>query len=133
MWTFPAAADAARCVSLQLSLLERLLDQGATPREVAFARSYLTRGYAFERDTASKRLWQRLDVELLDLPRSYYAEYIERVNAVTVDEVNAALRRRLSADDLLIAVVATAETLRAPLEAAIPRLRHTRVVPFDRD
>ena len=133
MWTFPAAVDAARCVGLQLSLLERLLDKGATAREVSFARSYLTRGYAFERDTASKRLWQRLDVDLLDLPKSYYAEYVERVNAVTVDDVNAALRRRLSAEDLLITVVATAETLRAPLEAAIPRLHDTRVVPFDHD
>lgn len=133
MWTFPAANDAARCISLQLSLLERLLETGATAREVAFARSYLTRSYAFERDTASKRLWQRLDTELLDLPRSYYDDYVERVNAVTVDEVNAALRRRLSADDLLVTVVATADTLRAPLEAAIPGLRDTRVVPFDRD
>ena len=100
---------------------------------VSFARSYLTRSYAFERDTASKRLWQRLDVELLDLPKSYYDEYVERVNAVTVDDVNEALRRRLSAEDLLITVVATAETLRAPLEGAIPRLRDTRVVPFDHD
>ena len=133
MWTFPAAADAARCVGIQLSLLERLLDKGATAREVSFARSYLTRSYAFERDTASKRLWQRLDVELLGLPKSYYAEYVERVNAVTVDDVNDALRRRLSAEDLLITVVATAETLRAPLEGAIPRLRDTRVVPFDHD
>ena len=133
MWTFPAAADAARCVGIQLSLLERLLDKGATAREVSFARSYLTRGFAFERDTASKRLWQHLDVDLLDLPKSYYTEYVERVNAVTVDDVNEALRRRLSADDLLITVVATAETLRAPLEAAIPRLRDTRVVPFDQD
>jgi zinc protease len=133
MWTFPAAVDAARCVGIQLSLLERLLDKGATAREVSFARSYLTRSYAFERDTASKRLWQRLDVELLDLPKSYYDEYVERVNAVTVDDVNEALRRRLSAEDLLITVVATAETLRAPLEGAIPRLRDTRVVPFDHD
>jgi zinc protease len=133
MWTFPAAADAARCVGIQLSLLERLLDKGATAREVSFARSYLTRSYAFERDTASKRLWQRLDVELLDLPKSYYAEYVERVNAVTVDDVNEALRRRLSAENLLITVVATAETLRGPLEAAIPGLRDTRVIPFDQD
>ncbi|MDB4932332.1 MAG: peptidase family protein [Myxococcaceae bacterium] len=133
MWTFPAATDAPLCVGLQLSLLERLLERGATAREVSFARSFLTRNYAFDRDTATKRLMQRLDVELLDLPKSYYSEYVDRVNAVTADDVNAALRRRLSADDLLITVVATAETLRGPLEAAIPGLRDTRVIPFDHD
>ena len=133
MWTFPAAVDAARCFGIQLSMLEHLLEKGATAREVSSARSFITRGYAFERDTASKRLAQRIDVDLLDLPKSYFDDYVERINAVTVDDVNAALRKRLSADNLLVTVVATAETLRAPLEKAIPGLLDTRVVPFDGD
>jgi zinc protease len=133
MWTFPAAADAARCIGIQLSMLERLLEKGATAREVSSARSFITRGYAFERDTASKRLAQRIDVDLLDLPKTYFDDYVERINAVTVDDVNAALRRRLSADHLLVTVVATADTLRASLEKAIPGLLDTRVVPFDAD
>ncbi len=133
MSTFPAAADAARCIGIQLSMLERLVERGVTAREVSAARSFITRGYAFECDTASKRLAQRVEVDLFDLPKTYFDDYVERVNAVTADDVNAALRKRLSADNLLVTVVATADTLRASLEDAIPGLLDTRVVPFDGD
>ncbi len=133
MWTFPAATDAAACVSLQLAMLEELLDRGVTDRELTFAKSYLTRSYAFEIDTAQKRLGQRLDEILLPLPKGYYAAHIDRVNAVTREDANAALRKRLSANNLLISIVATATEMRGPLEKAIPRLASTRVQPFDLD
>lgn len=133
MWTFPAAGDAAACIGLQLKLLEQLVERGVTRRELDFARSYLIRSHAFETDTASKRLWQRLDARLMDLPRGYHARYLDRIASVTVDDVNDALRRRLSADDLVITVVATASELRGPLEDAIPELASTTVVPFDGD
>lgn len=133
MWTFPAATDAPACVALQLHLLERLVTQGVNARELAFAKSYITRGYAFETDTASKRLWQRLDALLLDLPRRYYDDYVARIHAVTLDDVNAALRRRLSAKDLVLSVVCTADELRGPLEKAVDGLHSTQVIPFDAD
>lgn len=131
MWTFPAAGDAAACIKLQLKMVERLVERGVTARELAFAKSYLTRSYAFETDTASKRLWQRLDTRLLDLPQRYFRDHVERVEAVTLDEVNDCLRKRIRPKDLVITVVATAGELRAPLEKAIAGLDATRVVPFD--
>lgn len=133
MWTFPAAADAPACIRLQLELLRKLLDDGVTERELNFARSFLVRGQAFEVDTPTKRLWQRLDRRLLSLPANFHDRYVERLQAVTRDEVNDALRRRLSADDLLVSVVATASELRAPLEKAIPDLASTLVVPYETD
>lgn len=133
MWTFPAAADAPACIRLQLELLRKLLDEGVTERELNFARSFLVRGQAFEVDTPTKRLWQRLDRRLLSLPANFHDRYVERLQAVTRDEVNDALRRRLSADDLLVSVVATASELRAPLEKAIPDLASTLVVPYETD
>jgi hypothetical protein len=53
--------------------------------------------------------------------------------AVTLDEVNAALRKRLKVRDLVLSVVCTASELRDPLEAAVPHLRGTTVLPFDAD
>jgi zinc protease len=131
MWTFPSATDAPACIALQLKLLERLIEHGITARELAFAKSFLTKSYAFETDTPSKRLWQSLDQRLVDLPKRYFADYLARIEAVTLDEVNSALRRRLNADDLVLTVVATASQSRVPLERAIKNLASTRVVPFD--
>ncbi len=133
MWTFPAAVDAPACIALQLEMLTRLVERGITARELAFAKAYLTRSFAFETDTASKRLWHRLDTALLDMPAGYFRDYVARVDAVTLDDVNAALRRRLHPEHLVITVVATASELRATLERKIPSLASVRVVPFDAD
>jgi zinc protease len=133
MHTFPAATDAAACVSLQLDLLEDWVERGVSARELEFAKRFMTGSYAFDRETAVKRLSQRLDTELLPLPSGYFDRFVERVRSVTVDQANRAIRRRLSKDDLVIAIVATANELRPALEKAIPRLASTHVVPFDRD
>lgn len=133
MWTFPAASDAAKCVALQLQLLSRLLDRGVNARELSFVRSYLARGYAFEIDTPSKRLWQRIEIDLLGLPGDYYQRYIARIHAVTLDDVNESLRRRLSAENLVLSIVCTASELRAPLSEAAGELKSIRVIPFDTD
>jgi zinc protease len=132
MWTFPQASDAAACVALELTLLEELLERGIDDAELAFAQSYLAKSFAFATDTADKRLEQAVDVQLYDLPADYFTRYVERVRAVTRDEVNAALRARLSAEDLVVAAVATDADIGAALRAP-PRIAEVEVVPFDAD
>ncbi len=131
MWSFPAARDAAACIELQLSMLERLVDCGITRGELAFAKRYLTKSYAFEIDTPAKRVGQRLEIELFGLRRDFYSEFVERIRAVTRDQVNAALRARLSKRDLAIVLVATADELLDRL-ATIPGIGTVETVPYNR-
>jgi len=133
MWTFPAATDAAACLALELDLLSTFVAKGITTRELSFIKRYLARSYAFEIDTAAKRMHQALDVELLDLPADYYSGYIAHVEGVTLETANGAVSRRLGAKDLLITVVGTASEILEPVRAAIPELASHEVVPFDRD
>jgi zinc protease len=131
MWTFPSAADAAACITLELGMLKDLLAKGVTPREVAFIKRYLVRSYAFDVDTAAKRLHQALDVEILGLPADYYTGYLARTEAITAGAANDALRARLSADDLVIVVVGTAGPLVDAIKAAVGEPLRAEVVPFD--
>ena len=131
MWTFPAAADAAPCLELALQLLETWVNGGVTPSEVAFIKRYLVRSHAFEIDTATKRLHQALDVELLGLPADYFSGWIEHVRAVTPESASEAVRRRIDPENLLAVVVGTASEVLEPLKAAVPRLAETHVVAFD--
>lgn len=133
LWTFPKADDAAACIRLELDMLRALHADGVTKKELAWAKRYLVRSHAFAVDTASKRVGLALDTWLLDLPPSYYDEYLARISAVTLDEVNAALHQRLSLDNLLIAVVGTAADLRSAIEASIGDLVQSEVVPYDAD
>jgi zinc protease len=131
MWTFPKAEDAGPCIQLQLEMLHTLREQGVTKKELAWAKRYLTRSHAFAIDTPGKRVGLTLDAELYDLPDGYYQNYLQRIAAVTLDEVNQSLRARIPEQDLLIVVVGTAADIRTPVEAAIPNLSGTEVVRFD--
>jgi len=131
MWTFPASTDAAACIALELELLEDLLEKGITAQELAFAQSYLSESYAFDIDTPFKRVRQAVDEELFGLPTDYHTAYVEHVRAVKLDEANAALRTRISRDDLTVAMVGTASDIEEAVRKAIPRLSSNAIVPFD--
>lgn len=131
MWTFPKAADAAACLALELDMLEKLRAKGLSKAELAWSKRYLVRSHAFAIDTAAKRVGLKLDTALYDLPAGYYDNYTENLRAVTLEQANAALRERLSDEDLLIAVVGTESTVGESVRAAIPRLASSEVVPYD--
>jgi zinc protease len=133
MGAFPAAADCAPCISLELKMLEELTKDGITPRELAFIKNYLIRSHAFEIDTAPKRLGQALETELLDLPADYHTGYLEHIHAVTLESANAAVASRLTAKDLVVVVVGTAAEILDGVTKAIPDLVEHVVIPFDQD
>ena len=133
MWTFPKASDAAACIRLELDLLAAWCERGITKRELAWAKRYLTRSHAFAIDTASKRVGLALDALIYDLPAGYYDDYLDHIAGVTLEAANAAIRQRISPENLVIAVVGTASEIEADVRAAIPDLGAHEVVSFDAD
>src|SRR5262249_34669451 len=79
MWTAPSTTDAAACLTLELELLHTFREDGLTAEDLEFVKRYLVRSHAFEVDTARKRVHQRLDAALLDMPAGYHEHYLERV------------------------------------------------------
>jgi zinc protease len=131
MWTAPAAGDAAACLGLELSLLKDFRDQGVTDAELGFVQRYLVRSHAFEIDTARKRVHQRLEADLFDLPEGYHEKYLERVSAVDLPSANAAVKARIPVEDLVIGVVGTHAEIGEAVAKAIPDLASVTVAPFD--
>jgi zinc protease len=131
MWTFPAAKDAAACIALELELLQAWREKGISARELAFAKRYLVRSHAFDIDTPQKRVHQRLDIDLFDLPADYHDKYVDHVQAVTLDEANEATRRRISSDDLVVSVVGTHAEIGEAVASAVPGLAKVEVVAYD--
>jgi zinc protease len=131
MWTAPKASDAAACLALKLELLHALRKDGITREELAFVKKYLVRSHAFEVDTARKRVYQKLESALYDLPEGYHERQLERIEAVSLEEANAAIRERLSEDDLVVSVVGTHGQIGDAVANAVPRLAETQVDPFD--
>jgi zinc protease len=133
LWTFPASKDAAACIGVELDLLDAWRKKGITSRELAFAKRYLVRSHAFDVDTANKRVHQKLDVELLDLPQDHHFHYVEHVTAVTLQAANQAVSRCIAPADLVISVVGTHREIGEAVTKAIPDLADVQVVAFDAD
>jgi zinc protease len=133
MGAFPAQADCAPCIELELKLLEDWTSEGITQKELGFIKNYLVRSHAFEIDTAPKRLGHALEAELLGLPEGYHSGYLDHVRGVTLEGANAAVKERISPQNLVVIVVGTASEILEPVTKAIPGLVGHEVIPFDRD
>jgi zinc protease len=131
LWTAPAATDAPACLGLELDLLKAIRESGITAEELAFAKNYLHRSHAFEIDTARKRVHQKLEEDLTELPAGYYASYLPNIGKATLEGVNAALKRRMPEDDLIVGVVGEYEEIGKKIEQAIPNLDRVIVNRFD--
>ena len=135
-WTFsaqPKGEDAGPCVALLLEMIHRLREDGLTEDEVARMRQYIVRSQAFSVATADQRARRRLGVHLYGLPADYYDGFSARIAAVTRDEANAAVRARLSEENLVVAVLGTYAAHGAAIETAIAGLARREVVAFDAD
>jgi zinc protease len=131
MWTFPKAEDAAPCLALELEMLTEWWRSGVTAEELSWAQRYLMQSQTFSYDTAAKRVGLKLDEMLSDLPRGHHSEFAERVGAVTLAQANAAVRARLSLENLVVVVVGTHSVIGSQIRDVIPDLKADRVVPYD--
>lgn len=133
MWTFPKASDAAACISLELDMLGEWWESGVTEEELSWAKRYLIQSQAFSCDTAAKRVGLRLDEILSDLPRGHHDEFTARVGEVTLEGANAAVRSRISLDNLLVVVVGTHSAIGSAVRDAVGGVKSDRIVPFDEE
>jgi len=131
LWTTPDVENAAACVALELELLERLVRDGITRRELGAAKRTLTRSHAFAIDTAGKRAALSVEVPLLGLPEDTYSRYVERINAVTLEQANAALAARLDPARLVVAQVGSAAELGPALAQKLGATTPIDVIPYD--
>jgi zinc protease len=131
MWAFPALKDATPCLQLLLKLYGELKREGPPAEDILFARDYLARGLALQRDTASARLTLRLRQELLGLANDYYDTYAERVRQISPDQAKAAVATHLDDQNLVIAIACTAKDLLQPLRDALGAEAQIEVIPYD--
>jgi zinc protease len=100
--------------------LQRLVEDGLSAEDFEASRDYLLSYSKLYVQTASRRLGYMMDSRFYG--GEYFIDEIQtRLSALTVDDVNAAIRRHLRFDDLGVAIVTTdAEDLRTRLLDGAP-------------
>jgi zinc protease len=86
-----------------------------TVEELRLAAASLTRGYARNFETADQIARAATQLALYDLPDTYFAEFVPRIEQLTTDEVTAAMARHLHASRLTTVVVGDYDAVRADL------------------
>ena len=107
IWIRPVPADKA-VFALRAALweLDRLIEHGMSREDFEATRSFLLNYSKLWVQTLSRRLGYAIDGEFYGR-RDLVTELAERLPKLTVEEVNAAVRKHLKTDGIKVAIVAT--------------------------
>jgi zinc protease len=122
LWVRPVPHERA-IFALRAALreVEHLAKNGLTREQFEAQRAFLKKySYQFA-TTTSDRLGYAIDDRFYDIPEGHLARFRTMMDELTLEEVNAAIRKHLRADDLVIAMVtADADALKQALVSDAP-------------
>jgi zinc protease len=110
-WVYTGTERTVTTLKLLLRLYRQLMKNGVTAERVRFFQSFLAGIYASDMDAPERRLSARVAAEIRGLPEDHVDTYVERLKAVTPEQVSAAIKAHVRADNLAITLVATADNL----------------------
>src|SRR5204862_7274032 len=110
-WVFTGAERTVTSVKLVLRLYRKLMKDGLPAERVRFFQSFLAGTYASDMDAPERRLAARVSAELEGLPEDFVDTYVDRIKAITPEQVAAAIKAHVHADDPAITMVATADVV----------------------
>src|SRR5215208_5379669 len=85
--------------------LERIGNEPVSAKEIADAKSYLTGVFPIRLETQEGLTDQLVQIKMLNLPNDYLQHYRDRVQAVTVDEIQRVARKYVKPDEAALVVV----------------------------
>jgi zinc protease len=85
--------------------LRMLIDEGMTQEEFELTRSFLRKYIRHFAPTTQAQLGYAIDDRFYGLDQSYLDEFVRRMDALTLDEVNAAVKKHLQYKNIKIAIV----------------------------
>ena len=132
-WVFSSNQKVVATLKLVLKLYLRFMEKGLDAQRVDAFKAFLVGSHASAIDAPDRRLEARVSAEVVGLPGDFVDTFTDRVRAVTLDQVNAAITRRVHARDLAITMVSTASVVRKLLVAAKIKEEAIDVVDFERD
>ncbi len=104
-------AKVAEAIALTKAEIDRLREDGVTEAELTDAKTYLTGAFALRFDSNAKIARQLLGYQLGGFPIDYINIRNNKINAVTMDDINRALKRFPAASELTFVVVGQPEGL----------------------
>jgi zinc protease len=87
------------------------------PEEVSKARNYIALGYPRDFETTRDIAAQLADMIVYNLPEDYFNTYVQKIQAVTPEQVEGAAKKYIQPDKLAVVIVGDRKTIEAPVRA----------------
>ncbi len=111
---FSEATDDA--LSIFVEEIHRIRDEAVPEAELARARNYIALGLPRRVETTADIARSIAEIELYGLGDDYLERFVDRVQAVTAEDVQAAARRHLDPEHMALVVVGDRERIEGPLQ-----------------
>ncbi len=85
--------------------LHRIVDEKATEKELASAKAYITGSFARSLESPQTIANFALNVARYNLPEDYYSDYLKRLDAVTLNDIQEMAKKYIKPDNANIIVV----------------------------
>lgn len=96
--------------------LDRLRKVKVSDKELADAKSYLAGSFQLALETQSGLAGKLLERKLYGLPEDYLETYVDKIMAVTPDQVREMARKHIDLDNIIICVVGDAAKIKPELQ-----------------
>ena len=106
------AENAGRCVQLLKAEIERLVKDGLTQQELDATKRALGQNAVFDQVTTADILDRAAKLTIFGRPADTDAKRMEKLQALTVGDVQAAVKRHLKGEDLRVFVLADRKSAR---------------------
>lgn len=122
MWIRPVQPENAHfAIRMAVRELERFVEHGLSQEDFVRIRDYATQYYAFFQQTESQRLGYAIDDRFYGIETPWLERLRTQWQTLTVDEVNAAIRRHVHPENLqIVAIARDAEQLADALASDAP-------------
>ncbi|MCH7399997.1 insulinase family protein [Belliella sp. DSM 107340] len=97
--------------------IRNMRDNGITQAELDAAKSNISGSFGRSLESPSTVANFAINTERYGLPKDFYATYLQRLNALTVEDVNAAAKKFLQPDNMYITVVGNGAQVKEGLMA----------------
>jgi len=118
--TFTKTASTARAMELSLSTLKVLHENGITAAQLASAKAYLKGTLPRSLETGNQLASQLIRLNVLGLDRSEIDNLFQRLDAVTLEQANAAAKKYYQTDGLTFVLIGDVPKFKAEMTKFAP-------------
>jgi zinc protease len=115
--TFTKNQTAREIIDVALNEVKKFRESGATQQELLKAQNYIAGGFSRGLQAPEALAAQISDVEFYQFPGDYLQTYIQKLKAVTSDDVKRIANKYLPYDDIIVVVLTPAKETRASLDS----------------